>query len=102
MPVTSASAPAPPGRQRFALSVLGVEVAFRSEADPARIEWARAFIEEQYRRLEERGKQAGREQLLILLVMGIADSMLQSQQDLVEVRQRIEHLLVLMEKTGIA
>jgi hypothetical protein len=34
--------------------------------------------------------------------MGIADSMLQSQQDLVEVRQRIEHLLDLMEKTGIA
>ena len=85
--------------QRFAIKVLGVEVVFRSVADPARIEWAREFIETQYERLQLLGRQTGREQLLMLLVMGIADDMLQSRQDLAEVHQRLDRLLAQIEET---
>lgn len=85
--------------QRFVIKVLGVEVAFRSAADPARVEWARDFIESQYEKLKLLGRQASREQLLMLLVMGIADDMLQSRQDLAEVHERLDRLLAHIEAT---
>jgi len=45
------------------------------------------------------GSQAGREQLLVLLVMGIADAMLQSRQDLEEMHTRLDRLLSCIEET---
>lgn len=85
--------------QRFEINVLGIDVAFRSAAEPARIEWARAFIEAQYEKLKLLGRQANRDQLLMLLVMGIADDLLQSQQDLDEMHRRLDHLLSRIEET---
>lgn len=85
--------------QRFAIKVLGVDVVFWSVADPERIAWAKDFIESQYENLKSLGRQAGRDQLLILLVMGIADAMLQSRQDLDEVYARLESLLSRIEET---
>ena len=85
--------------QRFAINVLGVDLVFWSVAEPDRIEWAKGFIESQYENLKSLGKQAGRDQLLILLVMGIADAMLQSRQDLEEVHERLDRLLSRIEET---
>lgn len=85
--------------QRFAINVLGVDLVFWSAAEPARIDWAKNFIESQYENLKSLGRQAGRDQLLILLVMGIADAMLQSRQDLEETHARLDRLLSRIEET---
>jgi len=85
--------------QRFAMNVLGVDLVFWSAADPDHVQRAKNFIESQYENLKSLGRQAGRDQLLVLLVMGIADAMLQSQQDLEEMHARLDRLLSCIEET---
>ena len=67
--------------------------------DSARIERAQAFVEKQYERLKNQGGQFGREKLLTLLVLGVADDLLQTQQQLDGVETRLANLLELIEKT---
>ena len=63
----------------FQLNVLGMDISFRTDADSARIERAQDFVEKQYERLKNQGGQFGREKLLTLLVLGVADDLLQTQ-----------------------
>ena len=86
--------------QRFTINVLGVDLEFLAHADPALVEKAKNYIELKYGNLVEksRGRQTGREQLLIILVMGIADEMLQYQQDRAEMCARINRLLSCIEE----
>ncbi len=83
----------------FQLNVLGMDISFRTDADPARIDRAQAFVEKQYERLKNQGGQFSREKLLALLVLGVADDLLQTQQQLGDVETRLAHLLKLIEKT---
>ena len=82
----------------FQLNVLGMDISFRTDADSARIERAQDFVEKQYERLKNQGGQFGREKLLTLLVLGVADDLLQTQQ-LDGVETRLANLLELIEKT---
>ena len=72
----------------FQLNVLGMDISFRTDADSARIERAQDFVEK-----------FGREKLLTLLVLGVADDLLQTQQQLDGVETRLANLLELIEKT---
>ena len=63
------------------------------------IERAQDFVEKQYERLKNQGGQFGREKLLTLLVLGVADDLLQTQQQLDGVETRLANLLELIEKT---
>lgn len=83
----------------FQLNVLGMDISFRTNADSARIERAQDFVEKQYERLKNQGGQFGREKLLTLLVLGVADDLLQTQQQLDGVETRLANLLELIEKT---
>ena len=83
----------------FQLNVLGMDISFRTEADPVRIEQAQVYVEKQYERLKNQGGQFGREKLLALLVLGVADDLLQTQQQLGDVETRLARLLKLIEKT---
>ena len=78
----------------FQLNVLGMDISFRTDADSARIERA-----QEYERLKNQGGQFGREKLLTLLVLGVADDLLQTQQQLDGVETRLANLLELIEKT---
>ena len=82
----------------FQLNVLGMDIAFRSDADPDRVERAQDFVEKQYEKLKNHGGQFGKERLLTLLVLGIADDLLQTQQRLEGVEKRLDDLLKLIEK----
>lgn len=84
-----------PSGQRFELNVLGVSVAFRAMADPKRIDAAKRLIEERYEVLKSHGSQASREQLLMILLIGIADGMLHMQQDTTE---RLNKILLQLEE----
>jgi hypothetical protein len=81
------------------MKVLDVDLVFWSAADPEQVERAKNFIESQYENLKSLGRQAGRDQLLVLLVMGIADAMLQSRQDMEETQARLGRLLSCIEGT---
>ena len=92
----------------FQLNVLGMDISFRTDqqrhhdrrhADSVRIERAQDFVEKQYERLKNQGGQFGREKLLTLLVLGVADDLLQTQQQLDGVETRLANLLELIEKT---
>ena len=78
----------------FQLNILGLEIAFKAEADQKRVDDARLMIEEQFRRLGGSGeKQISKEKLLIFLALGLADDLLQSNQKLEEIESRLEQLL---------
>lgn len=68
--------------EHFRLEILGENISFRSHASAERIEEARAFVEEQYTSLKAHGGQLGKDRLLLLLVLGTADNLLQSQRAL--------------------
>ena len=85
--------------QSFQLNVLGMDISLLKDADSARIERAQDFVEKQYERLKNQGGQFGREKLLTRLVLGVADDLLQTQQQLDGVETRLANLLELIEKT---
>ena len=53
----------------YNLTVLGLEVSFKAEADPARVETAKALVEERFNRLKFHGRQLSKEKLLTFLVL---------------------------------
>lgn len=57
------------------------------------------FIMDGYFITKNQGGQFGREKLLTLLVLGVADDLLQTQQQLDGVETRLANLLELIEKT---
>lgn len=83
--------------ERFQLDVLGERLSFRSQSDPQRIEDAKAFVEEQFERLKAHGGQYSRDKLLTLLILGVADDLLQLQQQLDERDKRVLTLLKRIE-----
>ncbi len=75
------------------LKVLGMQVAFRAEADQARVDAARELIESRFNELEERGTQISKERLLIFLALGLADDLLQANQECQQTQERLQDLL---------
>ena len=77
-------------QETVTLSVLGLEVAFRSSADMSRVKDAVALVEKRFadQKLRSRGGQ-NRETLLTFLALGLADDLLQAENRLDEVDRRI-------------
>ena len=77
----------------FHLTVLGLDISFRAEADLGRVENAKALVEERYERLRFHGGRISKDALLPFLVLGLADDLLQSHEQLADVQNRIDALL---------
>ena len=92
-------------QETVTLSVLGLEVAFRSTADMARVREAVALVEKRFadQKLRSRGGQ-NRETLLTFLALGLADDLLQAENRLEDVEKRItaltDALLVKIQKSA--
>ncbi|AAS97142.1 cell division protein ZapA [Nitratidesulfovibrio vulgaris] len=82
----------------FNLTVLGLEVSFKAEADPKRVESAKALVEERFDRLKFHGRQLSKEKLLTFLVLGLADDLLQANRRNDETRERIAAVLAKIEE----
>lgn len=61
----------------YKLSVLGLDIAFKTDADGERVQAAKELIEDRYQALEARGLRLGKQKLLIFLALGLADDYLQ-------------------------
>jgi cell division protein ZapA len=82
------------------LEVLGLEVSFKAEADPRRIERARTLLEERYAKLSQHNGQLSKEKLLVFLALSLADDVLLLQDEKSGCRKRMQELLVSMEKVA--
>lgn len=80
------------------LEVLGLELSFKAEADPRRIERARALLDERYARLAQHGGLLSKEKLLIFLALSLADDVLLMQDEKSETDKRLQELLANIEK----
>ena len=84
----------------FQLNVLGMDISFRTEADPARIEQAQVFVEKQYERLKNQGRAVRQRKTAGASgFWEVADDLLQTQQQLEAVESRLANLLKLIENT---
>lgn len=82
------------------LAVLGLELSFKAEADPRRIERARALLDERYTRLAQHGGQLSKEKLLAFLALSLADDILLMQEERSETDKRLRNLLGNIEKVA--
>lgn len=86
----------------YHLNVFELEVSFKTEADPTRVENACAYAEDLYRDLKLHGNHLGRDRLLTILTLGIADDLLQLRQRMAEQDERLAALLQRIEKKEIS
>ena len=84
--------------RRHTLNVLGLEVSFKAEADPKRIERAKTLLEGRYSQLTHYKGHINKEKLLTFLALALADDLLQAQEERNETKSRVEKLLLSMGK----
>ena len=84
--------------QTHSLNVLGLDVSFKSEADPEQVERALSLLETRYARLTQHGGHVSKEKLLTFLALALADDFLNSQDELAETQRRMSQLLATIEK----
>ena len=77
----------------YTKTILGREISFRTDADPERVEKAGALLEQRYKMLNPGDGNIGKETLLTLVALGLADDLLLSYQKLVEFEDKMNLLL---------
>jgi cell division protein ZapA len=82
------------------LDVLGLELSFKAEADPRRIERARDLLDERYGRLARHGGLLSKEKLLAFLALSLADDVLLMQEERGSTDKRLRELLGNIEKVA--
>lgn len=83
--------------QTHTLNVLGLDVTFKAEADPIRVERACALLEERQNRLTQDGRLLSKEKLLTFIALSLADDIVILQDSQEETAQRVEKLLASIE-----
>lgn len=83
--------------QTYNLNVFDLEITFRTEADEAQVNKACAYVESLYAQLKNHGSHLGRDRLLTLLILGIADDVLQLRQQEAQTQERLNNLLQRIE-----
>ena len=77
----------------YHLDLCDLQVAFRTEAAPDRVEKARQYVEERYGNVKAQGGQFGRDRLLVMLLIGMADDLLELQEQKSRMNSRLDELL---------
>jgi cell division protein ZapA len=78
---------------RYTITVNGLELSFKTDADEKRIQAAQILLEERFSELSRDGRYISREKLLTLLALGIADDFLELNQRLAGLEARMQELL---------
>lgn len=73
--------------------VLGLEISFKTDAEPDRVENAKALVEERYRLLSPAGKTLSKEKLLTFVALGLADDLIMANQRLAEMEDKLDRIL---------
>jgi cell division protein ZapA len=78
---------------RYTITVNGLELSFKTDADEKRIQAAQTLLEDRFSELSKDGRYISREKLLTLLALGIADDFLELRQRLESMEARMQELL---------
>lgn len=78
---------------RYTITVNGLELSFKTDADEGRIKQAQALLEERFADLSRDGRYISREKLLTLLALGMADDYLEVRRRLAGLEARMQELL---------
>ena len=84
----------------YQLELCDLRVAFRTEAGPERVERARKYVDELYGQVKEQGGQLGRDRLLTILLIGLADDVLQIRDQHSKADDRLDELLKCLKESG--
>ncbi|WP_207260753.1 cell division protein ZapA [Desulfovibrio sp. Huiquan2017] len=82
---------------RYTLTLLGLEISFKTDADNVRIEAAQAFIENKHKELVAGAGDISKEKLLTYLLLSLADDYLVAEDKLRRLEGKIGEIL---EKTS--
>ena len=82
---------------RYTLTLLGLEISFKTDADNKRIEAAQAFIENKYKELVDGAGDISKERVLIYLLLSLADDYLVADEKMKRLEGKIGEIL---EKTS--
>jgi len=82
---------------RYTLTLLGLEISFKTDADNDRIESAQALIENKHKELVAGAGDISKEKLLTYMTLSLADDYLVAQEDLRRLEEKIGEIL---EKTS--
>ncbi|GAB6124381.1 cell division protein ZapA [Humidesulfovibrio idahonensis] len=77
----------------YTITVNGLEISFKTDADEQRIQVAQALLEERFTELSKGGKYISREKLLTLLALGMADDYLEMRRKQAGLEARMQELL---------
>lgn len=78
---------------RYTIPILGLEIAFKTDADKSRIEAAKAILEERFGELSKGGTDVSKEKLLTCLALSLADDYLEHSRKLNQMEEKINTLL---------
>lgn len=73
--------------------ILGLELSFKTDAEPERVEGAKALVEERYRLLNPVDKNLSKEKLLTFVALGLADDLMMANQRLAEMESKLDKIL---------
>lgn len=79
--------------QDYNLDVLGVEISFKANADPARLEQARQMLNKRYDVLRQHGRHLSKEKLLTFLALALADDLIVMGDELENTRLKVREIL---------
>lgn len=77
----------------YTITVNGLEISFKTDADEQRIQAAQALLEERFAELSKGGRYISREKLLTLLALGMADDYLEMRRKQAGQEARLQELL---------
>jgi cell division protein ZapA len=72
---------------------MGLELSFKTDAEPERVASAKELVEQRYNMLQAGGKTLGKEKLLAFVALGLADDVIMSNQRLDALQKRAGKLL---------
>ncbi|RQD57609.1 MAG: cell division protein ZapA [Desulfonatronovibrio sp. MSAO_Bac4] len=77
----------------YSKKILGLDLTFKTDASPERVNQASKLLEERFAELEERGSALSKERILVFLLLSLADDYLQSEQKLDDFQHKANKLL---------
>ena len=77
----------------YTITVNGLEISFKTDADAERIQVAQTLLEDRFAELSKGGRYISREKLLTLLALGMADDYLETRRKLSGLEARMQELL---------
>ncbi len=81
--------------------VLGLELSFKTDADPDRVNRAMALVDERFSLLDPDGKNLSKEKLLTFVALGLADDLIMANQRLGEMEGKLDKILNKIRTPGL-